>query len=391
MNYATQHYIGNHQNFRTEKATEITPTVRRVRLSDAKTQRCKRSTERQTEIRTCESASNGILKCTFLPKLKETETLQDCKKSAKTERDFYKSLSNLAEHYGIETMNTKDFGFPYNIALAMWDMDSQMKQNHRNWDGFKLVQDNKKSFLITEEKYDTGTTLYYIPVIPLFKMSQEKEHKHNAHLLISVCSYLYHIANIPYYTNEETYLYWQYEMHKDWVEDDYETEDTRFYKSELKKAEWIGSRIEQKLFNRMNLTAFEQRLNCFKSRSSFDHKCWQIACNAFALYREYPNANIFRNAQIPEEAPYNEDYDDEIIGIEKYISFISNTKGWLYESITEGINNEFNEYKGIEEPTVIKQFDGSEITTKNLDFETRLFELLDDLCGLLYHYKKEEK
>ena len=77
--------------------------------------------------------------------------------------------------------------------------------------------------------------------------------------------------------------------------------------------------------------------------------------------------------------------------MEKYISFISDTKGWLYERLSDNINNEFNEYGAMEEPTISKQFDGSEITATNLDFENRLFALLKDLCGLLYDYKTTEK
>ncbi|KPE52542.1 hypothetical protein [Chryseobacterium indologenes] len=389
MNYATQQNIGNNQHTRTATATEVAPTVRRVCTMDAKTKGRKRSTERQTEIRTDSNATNGFLKCTFLPKLKTVQSVQACKKS---ERDFYQSLSNLAEHYSIEPMPTRqDYGYPYNMVLAMWDMDTQMKRSHRNWDGFKLVQDSKKTFLTSEERYDTGTRLFYIPIVPLFEMLQDKQRKHTAHLLTSVCSYLYHIAQIPYYRQEDSYLYWLYETHKDWVEQDDETEDTESYKSELRKAETVGDRIEQKLYNRINLTVFEQRLSRFKSRDTFDKECWNVACNAFALYTEYPTASIFRNAPMPEQDPYDDDCENEVIGMEKYISFIADTKGWLYENIKDSINNEFNEYGVMEEPTINKVFDGSKISVGNLDFENRLFELLDDLSYLLYNYKTTEK
>ena len=388
MNYATQHHIGNYQHTRTETTTAIAPTVGRVRQLATKTKRCKPSAERQAEIRTNSNATNGILKCTFLPKLKIAQSVQACQK---TERDFYKSLSRLAEHYSIEPMQTKDFDFPYNITLSMWDMETKVKRTNINWDSFKLVQDSKKTFFVSEERYNVGTTLYYIPIAPLFKMLKDPKRKKTAQVLLSVCSYLYHIADVPYYRQEDSYLYWLYETHKDWVEQDDETDETETYKSELRNAEYIGDNIEQKLFNRINLMVFEQRLSRFKSLDTFDRECWQIACNAFVLYTEYPNVTIFRNAPLPEEDPYNDDYENEAIGMEKYISFISDTKGWLYESLKESINNEFNECGVLEEPTICKAFDGSKIKTNNLDFENRLFTLLDDLCTLLYDYKTTEK
>ncbi|AZA56476.1 hypothetical protein [Chryseobacterium shandongense] len=383
MNYATQHHIGNYQHTRTATTTAITPTVRRVRPLVTKAKRCKPGAERQTEIRTHSNATNGILKCTFLPKLKTAQSVQACKKTAKTERDFYQSLYKLAEHYSIEPMQTKHFGFPYNIALSMWDMEAKVKRTNIYWEEIRLVQDSEKTFLTSEERFDTGTTLYYIPIVPLYQMLHDKMRKKNAKLLVSVCSYLYHIADIPYYRQEKSYLYWLYEMHQDWAED----EENQELKRELKQAELIGNIIEQKLFSRHNLTFFKQRLNGFISRDTFDHQCWQIACNAFTLYTKYPKATIFRNAPLPEQDPYNDDYENEIIGMEKYISFIADTKGWLYENIESCINNEFNECGIMEEPTICKAFDDSEISQTNLDFESRLFALLNDLSYVLNNYK----
>ncbi|AZA56896.1 hypothetical protein [Chryseobacterium shandongense] len=387
MNYATQHHIGNYQHTRTETTTAIAPTVGRVCQLDAKTKGCKPSAERQAEVRTDSNATNGILKCTFLPKLKTAKSVQACHK---TERDFHKSLSKLAEHHSIEPMQTQDFEFPYNIVLSMWDMETKVKRTNINWEGFKLIQDSKKTYFTSEERYNTGTTLYYIPVVPLFQILKDQKRKKTAQLLLSVCSYLYHIAQIPYYRQEESYLYWLYEMMNDWVEQDEETAETETNKRELRNAEYIGDKVEQKLFNLINLKVFEKRLNRFKSVDTFDSECWKIARNAFALYTEYPSENIFRNATLPEKDPYDND-ENEIIGMEKYISFIADTKGWLYESLSDTINNEFNEYGAMEEPTISKQFDGSEIPTANLDFENRLFDLLNDLSGLLYEYKTIEK
>lgn len=388
MNYAQTHHIGNNQHTRKEQAKAVAPTIRRVRQLATKTKGHKPSTERQAEIRTNSNATNGILKCRFLPKLKTAHSVQACQK---TERNFYNSLSKLAEHYSIEPMTTQVYNFPYNMVLGMWDIDTKMKRIHRNWDSLHLLQDSKKTILQSEERYDTGTTLYYIPIVPLYRMLQDKKRKKTAQLLLSVCSYLYHIADIPYYRQEDSYLYWIYEMHNDWIEDDDEREENEMQKSELRKAEQIGDKIEQKLFNRINLKVFEQRLKSFKSRNSFDHECWQLACDTFALYKEYPNERIFRNAPFSEQDSYENDYGNQSIGMEKYISFCAETKGWLYESVTDCINNEFNEYGKIDEPIICKTFDGSELNQTNLDFENRLFNLLDSLSGLLYHYERQEQ
>ncbi|HTO17410.1 MAG TPA: hypothetical protein VLZ83_16715 [Edaphocola sp.] len=387
MNYAQTYHIGNNQHTRKKQAKAVAPPVGRVRKLATKTKGHKPSTERQAEIRTNSNATNGILKCMFLPKLKTAHSVQACQK---TERDFYKSLSQLAEHYSIEPMKTQAYNFPYNIVLGMWDIDTKLKRTHRNWDSLRLLQDSKKTILQSEERFNVGTTLFHIPIVPLFQMLKDPKRKKNVQLLISVCGYLYHIAQIPYYRKEDSYLYWLYETHKDWIDYD-DTDETEMYKSELRQAECIGDIIEQKLYNPINLTLFEQRLSRFESRDTFDRECWQVACNAFALYTEYPNATIFRNAPTGEQDPYDDDCENEAIVMEKYISFVADTKGLLYNSVVESINSELNEYGSLEEPTISISFNGSDTSGENLDFENRMFDLLDDLYMLLENYKTTAK
>lgn len=384
MNYATQHHIGNYQHSLTATPTAIAPTVGRVRQLATKTKGRKRSAERQTEIRTDSNATNGILKCTFLPKLRETKTVQACRKSAKTERDFFQSLSTLAEHYQIEPMQTQQYPFPYNMALAMSDMEEKLKLKVLDWEEIRLVQDSKKTYFVSEERYNTGSTLFYIPVASLYRMLHNRKRKSNAHLLLSVCTYLYHIADIPYYRQEASYLYWMYEMMNDWVEMDDQTDQTAVYLAEIKQAEYIGDYMEQRIYNLINLTVFEQRINSFKAKDDFDIECLTVAKETFALYQTYPNENVFRNAK-PNGETSEEDMEN-IIDMEKYISFYADHKGWLNETLIESVNNEMQEYGQMEEPIILKQFDGRDITANNLCFENRLFTLLHSLSDILHTF-----
>src|SRR5690606_372449 len=153
--------------------------------------------------------------------------------------------------------------------------------------------------------------------------------------------YLYHIADIPYYRQEASYLHWIYEMMNDWVEQDDYTEETKGYLAEIKEAQYIGDFMEQRIYNRINLTVFEKRIEKFKTRNDFDRECLAVAKEAFALYQTYPNETVFRNAKANGEAS---EYDMEnVIGMEKYISFYADHKGWLNEMIIESVNNEFQE------------------------------------------------
>jgi hypothetical protein len=389
MNYATDNPIGNSATARAKKTKTASRTARRVYALDAETKRCRRDAERQTKVSTCGNATDGFLKVSFLPRLQENKTLQACGDISKIESDFYASLASLAEHYHIVPLPTSHFEYPYNMALAVWDLEEKLKKSAGNFSELRLLQDSHRTYLLSEEKYSTGTTLYYIPIEPIYQMLKDPKYKKNAQLLLSVCSYLYHSADVPYFRQQGSYLYWLYEMHREWTEQDEDREENERYVREFDKAEGIGDCIEKKIFNRMNLEVFEERLNGFKSRDAFDKQCLDTAKKAFALFTDYPNESIFRNAPT-HDREQDEDTESESIGMEKYISFISDTKGWLYESIEESINSEFNEYGAMDEPTILKCFDGNKLSENSLDFESRLFALLDDLCDLLHNYKQHE-
>lgn len=388
MNYATDNPIGNSATARAKKTKTASRTARRVYALDAETKRCRRGAERQAKVSTCGDATDGFLKVSFLPRLQENKTLQACGDISKMENDFYSSLDSLAEHYDIVPMPTRYFEYPLNMALAVWDLEEKLKKTVGNFYELRLLQDSHRTYLLSEKKYSTGTTLYYIPIEPIYQMLKDPKYKKNAQLLLSVCTYLYHSADVPYFRQQGSYLYWLYEMHRDWTEQDEDREENERYVREFDKAEGIGDCIEKKIFNPINLAVFEERLKAFKSRDDFDKECLDIGNKAFALYSDYPNESIFRNA------PINEDEEDETenesMGMEKYISFISDTKGWLYESIEESINSEFNEYGTMDEPTILKRFDGNKLSENSLDFESRLFAFLDDLCALLHNYKQHE-
>jgi len=382
---ATKNYIGKNTATRTAKTKATAQTVGRVRPLDAKTKRCERNTERQNESGTNSHATHAFLKCLFLPKLKDTPSIQDWKKTGKMERDFYQSLSQLAEHYEITPSPSIHLGFPYNIVFVIEDLKKQLKIKIKNWEQIRLVQD-RKTYLLSEERYNTGATLYYIPIVPLYRLSKSPNYKQATQLLQSVCSYLCHIAGVPYYRQQESYLCWMYEMVSEWLIDD-ETEDTPEYLREIKQSEWIGDYMEQKIYNPQNLILFKERINRFENRDSFETDCLLLACDILALYEMFPDATIYRNIQRKERNTNNDDYDEDYhertITMEKYVSFCADDKGILFQTLFDSVNAEFQECTEIEEPSTQKRFDGTNVSNDNLDFENCIFPLIERLIDIL--------
>ena len=409
---ATKNHIGKNTTNRRTKTKTTAPTDRRIYLLDEAEQRHGRNTKRPKEISSCESASIGFLKNTFLPKFKENDFQKSIPKSsrnvnhiqrknAKTERNFYQSLSQLEEHYGIYPMETEDFEYPYNIVLSIWDIKKQLNEKIEHWDNTRLVENGDITYFTSSERYNTNATLYYIPVIPLYKMLKDKNRNKTAQLLLSVCSYLYRNVNIPYYRQEDSYLYWTYEMLNDWIEEDEEIHENDSSKKELRQAEIIGDFMEQKIFHTKNIEFFGQRLNQFKSKDDFDKECFQLSEKAYQLYNDYPDEQFLRNAkynniseqEISKQESLDEDndsynYDDEeaVVSMDKYVSFYADDKGFIHQNIIDSVNNEFNEYGELQEPIIFKNFNGSPLNNDNLDFENCLFELINHLTFILSNY-----
>ena len=394
MKYAIKNYIGKNKNTRTTKAKTTAPTIRRICRVDETGQERFGNSERPTEISSDKSTANGFLKCTFLPKLKkndfqksissEKSLIQIQRKNAKTEKDFYQSLSQLAEHYGLNPISTKHLGYPYNIALALDDIQKQLKNKVRDWEEIRLIEEKGKTYFTSEERYNTGAILYYIPIVPLYRLSKNPKRKQAVQLLQSVCSYLYHIAGVPYYRKQDSYLFWMYEMVTEWITSDDENEETPIYLSEIKQAEHIGDFMEQKIYNHHNLTRFKDHLKNFKAKDRFDNDCFMLARKVFSLYEQYPNATIYQNLQSIIDT---EEYEsDTIVSMDKYVSFCAEAKGLMFQTLFEAVNSDLQEYATTQEPMVIKKFDGSNITNNNLDFENRVFPLIEELIYILNNF-----
>ena len=395
MKYATKNYIGKNKNFRKTKAKTTSPTVGRICRLDEAGQKHFGNSDRPTEISSDKSTTNGFLKTTFLPKLKENNVqkllvlgeqnlIQIQRENAKSERDFYQSLSQMAGHYRLNPMTTRHFGYPYNIALALDDIQKKLKNKVKDWEEIRLIEEKGKTYFTSEERYNTGAILYYIPIVPLYRLSKNPKRKQAVQLLQSVCSYLYHIVGVPYYRKQNSYLFWMYEMASEWITSDDENEETPIYLSEIKKAEQIGDFMEQKIYNHHNLIRFKEHLKNFKAKDSFDNDCFMLARKIFSLYQQYPSATIYQNLQSIIDT---EEYEsDTIVSIDKYVSFCSEAKGLLFQTLFETVYSELQECTTMLEPMVIKKFDGNSISNTNLDFENRLFPLIEELIYILNNF-----
>jgi len=373
------------------KAKAAAPKRRAVPAAIEPKKRCSRSAKGQAAICPAGTAAYGFLKVRFLPHWAG----QPVSLSQNEEKDFYRSFALLCDHYGIEASETRSLGYPYNKAVALWEASKLLRSRGEDVHILEYRDAAGSLLLQAEETYNTGNTLYYIPIVPLYRLLQDRRTKMAAQLLLCTCAYLYQIAGIPYYTDDSSYLCWQYDMIRQWVENDptdWGQESYNGNRSQLNTAEHIGTVMQRRLWNPCHLNRFQDLATQFIPLDSFSRNCLSIAEKALQLWRDHPQGHVYNHAdtQILHSDDGDDDYNEDCITMDKYIGFCAETEGWLYHTLSECVNNEFNECCDIQQPVLTRTFDGQVQDAESLDFERRLFALIDDLCYLLNTYDDEK-
>ncbi len=350
------------------------------------TKKPKRDTERPTQVRTTKPSTNGFLNTQFLPKTKvdEHKIPKTEKELKQIEKHFYKSLKQMAKHYKIKPIETQHLPYPNNLNIAYWDIKSKLKKHLTDNGNLHIVKtENKETFLGVSRTYETPRHLHYICIYTFYKMLKSKENKATNDLIISVFAYLYKKVGMPFFRDEDSYLYWLYDMLKDWMEEDeeeyFDKEDRKILCAEIYKMEYVGDEILRKISHENNLLFWEQRLQNFNIKTDFDKEVFEISEKFYKLWQDHPYDNVFN--YIRQYRELNED----IMPMYKYLSFACffDYKGDLYEHINQTINDDLANYGEMEEPTIYQIFNGNDIMELNFDFIHRLFTLLNELINLI--------
>lgn len=368
-----------------QKAKAAAQKRRRVPDKPAAQERHRRSACRPPEVSPAEAAAYGFLKTRFLP-----HYIGQAVADRREKENFYRSFKLLCEHYKVKPVDTTGFAYPYGREVALHDASRLLNRKYPQHIEMELLEGNGDFIVQATETCYTGNTLFYIPVLPVYYMMKDKKHRKAARLLLCVFTYLYHTARIPYYT-EDSFLYWQYEMVSEWLTggpDDWEQTDFNDYVSQLRAALNYGETMLRRLWNTIHLERFGEWLKAFTPCDDLDMECHAIAQKFYALWQHYPETSIYTHADTSCLRDLEEDgYDDyECITMEKYIGFVACTDGWLYENVQQSVNAYFNESVSKQEPLLKRYFDRQPKDTDNLDFECRLFPLLNELCYLLNNY-----
>ncbi|MES2063374.1 MAG: hypothetical protein V4456_15715 [Bacteroidota bacterium] len=299
---------------------------------------------------------------------------------------YLKSSARLMDYYDIQTLDFSPFAYPYNILLSQWDISRKLRLRSRYRELQLLETDEQSVELSLKEIINTGSTLYYIPLAPLYKALQDTKNI-CAKLLLGVCVYLYRKAGVCHYRDSESYVCYLYDIMDTWIEDDRESMDDGDYKEQratLDEMFNIGDKMTGILADENHLLQLRSIMDSYTPISRYEALCAKLANQTLAVWNEHPQANLYQHI-----VPIDEDDEDDYYGngkiqVTDYISFIGETSSNVYDTMMNMTNDDFNERSGVQDFEATVSF--SEPCGKykdSLDYEERMIAIIDELCNLI--------
>lgn len=343
--------------------------------------RCRRSTKKEKQVSPAMPDRYGFLKQQFAVLI--GQNYAELKNWRKVETEFFTSLSNLCSTYSLSPIDVSGKIYPYNILLAYRYAADILKTINPDVE-LTIIQDEAHSAcLATVKRVRMGMTLYYIPVEPLYRICQERKRKKEAGLLLSVFSYLYNVAGMPYFRGD-SYMSYLYEMLQEWiVEGGYEEngEEYNSYISSFNIVKHGGDVVKRKVANPYHLQAFSTRVDAYNKSKAGDEELLHVAQRFLKLWQHYPRRSFMDNIH----GWFIDPEEEQRMYPDQYLSFFWSDNGSLYEALWEAVNNEFQELGAIDDPLYIQVFDKphKKISRYKNSYEKQLLQLLCDLNDVL--------
>lgn len=354
--------------------------VRENRRSIRQATRCSNRATKQVEGCTHAVNYNGFLNHRFKPLFNIPAG-----NWRKTEREFFCSLSNLCRLYDWTMPDVSHLDYPLNVSTALEEMSNKCKEQKLSC---IITQDNSNITSITTVKtYNTGNTLYYIPVRPLWLLFQKKEQPILTKIWLELFRYLYHIAGVVYY-RQDGYLNRIYDTLQDWIEDDCDREDEAYKKEQQETFDTMqdaGDKLYAYIKKKFNAVRLRQLLQQYRLSGYYEIEVEKIITDCLNLWAAYPNRSVYENI----DSRVRTFAYDETIYVDFYMSFFWSSNDCLYDTLMEMINSELMEMSYQQEPVTRQCFDKPQSKElHDFDFETRFFTLMEDISETLNRLEK---
>jgi len=377
-----------YQNQTLQQNVAAAPKVGTVRPILKQESRSFGNKKRRANKCTTTTSGNGFLNHSFSPLVKGYA--KEIQQASRVAESIFSAARNLCDLYGIKQLDDEHLIYPPNVAKLVEDLQQQIAAIDNDANVLVISSEDRLPTLAVSKSFDTKTTLYYLPVEPLYLLMQQEERKPTAQLLLLVLCYFYQVGGIPYFGEKSSYLYCVYEMIYDWYSDEEICEDQTEYLyiiDHIQLVERESCKLLKELSDKHQLALLNDRLSQFSPKTKADENLKAIAIRVSALMEQFPVRSIMDSV-----ADDLNGIDTEgRISADHYLSFIWSGEDCLYDQLMETVNCELQEYNEIDEPMSIQLFDKPQNQiSHDLSFEQEFFDLLNELSDNLYDFAHEK-
>jgi hypothetical protein len=358
---------------------ETLSTARRICRTDKSLSGCNNRKKGKKKKRTNRKHPDDFLRQTFPPVV--AVPIPAASFIKEIEYGFINSVKNLAKLYGFKPNLLVTSKYPLCISELYNNALLEMRERSNNT-RLLIVQEKAGYPLIaTVKEINIDQSLFYIPLDALWHLHSQRK-KEGFKLLLSVYSYLYHIAGMPL-LNDHSYIRETYDMMKQSYEDnqaEFEPEEIQETMQSFTALRRIVPILNKEIANTENLNDFHFRIEKFVPAGFFDFKLLSIAKLFHSLWQQFPNESFTSN----KSSHFLYPDEQEIIYSEQFFSFCWTLDGWMIDQLLEWVNCDLQEKSVFELPFSIQKFDieHAEILHK-FSYHTQLLNLLSELSDTL--------
>lgn len=303
----------------------------------------------------------------------------------RVESGYFRSLSNLCSFYGLEMPDENPLPYPFNIDRSFGNIKEDFEKKQPTMHLHLLRRENGQTGLATSKSVSTGSELLYMPIAKIYRWWKEGKYLKTVRLAMSFFAYLYHILEIPFYTDSSTYLHGSYLTIEEWLEDtegEWEEEERQELLGELSYIRTAGEQLQKELKRKVHLDSLERRTAIYLPKTEAEKKFRSVCYRACQLRHDFSDRSLMQSMS----SDLISHEDDNHLFADMQISFFWGEESDLIEeNLMEQLNSYFAECGSADEARAFQFFDRlPKREEHSLEFAERALHLLDEAAFALY-------
>ena len=318
----------------------------------------------------------------FLPLVADHPVLRP---SRRVQGEFFRSVDNLTQLYQLTVPEITALPYPLNIHAVFVQLQQQLERTLPTLSLAIVLTKEGVTTLATARAVDVQGTLYYIPLLPIFKLLRRAKARLVSPILLSLAAYIRQKMGVPSYCDLGSYMADVHDILEQWVDDSGAERDDRetaeCYR-EFRRAEAVGWYMHRKLLQPARIANLPSYLQAFEPVGTWQTRLKQLAEDFLRLDLAFPGRCLFK--EIPTGFLEEETEEEERVSKGQYLSFVCDHYSWLGEEMNDYVETALQDCSVVDAPVNVQYFHQPQtIECHDPTYEVTCLRLLSEFAHLL--------